>query len=122
MATNPKVEADPATQRLTDWLKQFSAGLTLEGRDEIAAMVSATVKEIKPSNWQLVGEASEADGITEGWITFETAVAFGEGIAWFRHTTLLCNYWRWSRWNWARCATAKVRRAHHHYREKRQSG
>jgi len=38
MATNPKVEADPATQRLTDWLKQFSAGLDKSDSKAVAAL------------------------------------------------------------------------------------
>jgi len=42
-------------------------------------MLDATLAHTKPSNWQLVGEGSEADGITEGWISFETDVANGEG-------------------------------------------
>ena len=33
----------------------------------------------KPSAWQPEGEAREADGVTEGWIRFETAVARGCG-------------------------------------------
>lgn len=52
---------------------------TMEGRDQIAEMLDTTLGDIKPTNWQLNGDASEADGITEGWITFETATARGEG-------------------------------------------
>jgi len=52
---------------------------TMEGHDEIAAMLDATLEHVKPGNWQLVGDATEADGIVEGWITFDTAVASGEG-------------------------------------------
>ena len=52
---------------------------TMEGREAIAEMLAATLPAVRPSRWALVGEATEADGITEGWITFETAVSRGEG-------------------------------------------
>ena len=52
---------------------------TSEGRDQIGEMLTATLPAIKPTNFALVGEATEADGITEGWISFETATARGEG-------------------------------------------
>ncbi len=52
---------------------------TMEGRAEIAAMLDATLDAVKPANWTLDGDASEAGGITEGWIKFETASARGEG-------------------------------------------
>ncbi len=52
---------------------------TQEGREGIAAMLKSTLPAVKPANWQVVGEASAANGITEGWITFETAVARGKG-------------------------------------------
>ena len=97
-----------ATQRLNTWLSDFEKALkqgdakavsgmfatdgfwrdflsftwnlkTLEGRNEIADMVDGTVGKIRPTNWQLNGEATEGDGIVEGWITFETATGNGEG-------------------------------------------
>jgi putative flavoprotein involved in K+ transport len=52
---------------------------TMEGRDQIADMLKATLADVKPSKWTLVGDASEANGITEGWIEFETDVARGKG-------------------------------------------
>ena len=52
---------------------------TMEGRKEIVAMLDATLESVKPGNWTLDGDASEADGITEGWIKFETATSRGEG-------------------------------------------
>lgn len=52
---------------------------TLEGPGEIATMLKATLDAVKPANWTLEGDASEADGITEGWIKFETATTCGEG-------------------------------------------
>lgn len=52
---------------------------TMEGRDQIADMLTAMLDDVKPRNFELVGDASEADGITEGWIAFETKTARGEG-------------------------------------------
>ena len=52
---------------------------TVEGPDEIRAMLQARNADTAPTNWQLDGEASEADGVVEGWITFETGVARGNG-------------------------------------------
>lgn len=52
---------------------------TMEGRKEIAEMLDATLESVKPANWTLEGDAAEADGITEGWIKFETATSRGEG-------------------------------------------
>ena len=67
---------------------------TMEGQDAIAAMASATLDKVQPSNWQLDGDGSTADGVTEGWITFETATTRGrghvrlkEGKAWTLLTT-----------------------------------
>ena len=99
---------NPATEKLSKWLKDFEAALTsgdadavaamfaeqgywrdflsftwnlktLEGRDQIKDMVQATAAATRPHSWALNGEGSEANGITEGWITFETAVGNGEG-------------------------------------------
>jgi len=52
---------------------------TMEGRDAIGHMVAATLDNVQPSGWTLVGEASESDGVIEAQITFETAVARGSG-------------------------------------------
>lgn len=52
---------------------------TLEGHAEISSMLDATLDTVQPENWTLEGDASEADGITEGWVRFETASARGEG-------------------------------------------
>ena len=53
---------------------------TLESQDDIRAMLAAQLPHVQPGNWQLEGEASEAGGVTEGWFTFETAVARGKGM------------------------------------------
>ncbi|WP_185974799.1 NAD(P)/FAD-dependent oxidoreductase [Deinococcus detaillensis] len=69
---------------------------TLEGRPQIAAMLDAQLGSVQPTNWRLEEEASLADGVTEAWLTFETAVARGRGYlrlrggqAWTLLTTML---------------------------------
>ena len=52
---------------------------TLEGRDAIEAMLNETNARVKPAAWAIEEEPTEADGITESWITFETDVARGRG-------------------------------------------
>src|SRR5262245_31034514 len=48
---------------------------TLEGKDEIQAMLTATIADVRPGRWQLTGEATEENGVTAAWFTFETAAA-----------------------------------------------
>jgi len=52
---------------------------TLEGRDAIAAMLRSTLPSVAPRNWKLDGQATDADGVTDAWFTFETAAARGRG-------------------------------------------
>jgi putative flavoprotein involved in K+ transport len=54
---------------------------TMEGREQVRDMLKARLADTKPSNWKIAeGEdASEADGIIESWIQFETGVARGFG-------------------------------------------
>jgi putative flavoprotein involved in K+ transport len=52
---------------------------TAEGRDQIIAMMAATMPDLEPSHWTLEGEASEGGGVSEGWIRFETKIARGYG-------------------------------------------
>ena len=52
---------------------------TLEGKDEIQAMLAATVSNVRPGSWQILGAAAEEGGVTAGWFTFETDVARGKG-------------------------------------------
>lgn len=68
---------------------------TLEGREQIRAMLAANLKAIAPTGWRLEGKPSIADGVVEAWIRFETAVGRGRGIlrlkdgaAWTLLTTL----------------------------------
>lgn len=69
---------------------------TMEGREQIADMLSATLDHVRPSNWQLEEDATGNHGVTEAWITFDTAVAHGRGHlrlrngkAWTLLTTML---------------------------------
>ncbi|HEX9447798.1 MAG TPA: NAD(P)/FAD-dependent oxidoreductase [Dongiaceae bacterium] len=53
---------------------------TCEGKEAIADMLAAVLGKVKPSHWQIEGEASSGNGITEAWFTFETAAAKGRGL------------------------------------------
>jgi putative flavoprotein involved in K+ transport len=53
---------------------------TCESREDIYAMLQATLAKVKPANWQVEGEATSGNGVTEAWFTFETAVARGRGL------------------------------------------
>ena len=99
---------NPATKRVATWLKSFGKALekneidkavgmfaaesywrdlvsftwnicTQESQDDIKKMLKSTLKRVKPSDWKIDGEATEADGVTEAWFTFETKVARGKG-------------------------------------------
>jgi putative flavoprotein involved in K+ transport len=52
---------------------------TAEGPQQIQVMLEATMPNAKPSNFVIQGEGSEANGVTEGWFTFETATGRGRG-------------------------------------------
>ena len=52
---------------------------TQESRAAIRAMLQARLNDTAPSHWQIEGEAAEADGVTSGFFTFETAAARGRG-------------------------------------------
>jgi putative flavoprotein involved in K+ transport len=98
-----------ATSRVPHWLAEFEACLnrkspssvtrlfgeecywrdlvaftwnikTMEGREAIADMLAANLARVAPKSFRIKGEARETqDGTTEGFFTFETAVARGEG-------------------------------------------
>lgn len=56
---------------------------TMEGREQIAAMLDAQLGHIKPRNLRLAEDdepAADANGITQGWIAFETEAARGSGF------------------------------------------
>jgi len=68
---------------------------TQEGLDAVRDMLAARMEETGASNFQLEGEATEADGVTDAWFTFETRVARGygqlrlkDGKAWTLLTTM----------------------------------
>ena len=53
---------------------------TVEGPDEIRHMLEKTLSNAKPHNFQIEGEANEADGVIDAWFTFETATGRGKGL------------------------------------------
>ena len=52
---------------------------TLEGKENIKAMLEATVPDAKPGQWRIEGDATSDNGLVNSWFTFETAVARGKG-------------------------------------------
>jgi len=50
---------------------------TIEGRDAVRAMLKTQLAATQPSGWRRAEaeDATEADGVLEGWFTFETGVA-----------------------------------------------
>jgi putative flavoprotein involved in K+ transport len=104
----PVTEPTP-TQRVSTWLRDFEEALTrseidaaaalfvangfwrdlitftwnittLEGRGQIRDMLAATLATVRPHTFAVEGDATAADGVTEGWFTFETGVARGTGL------------------------------------------
>ncbi|HEY5635736.1 MAG TPA: NAD(P)/FAD-dependent oxidoreductase [Burkholderiales bacterium] len=53
---------------------------TCEGREQIRAMLAATLATARPGAWALQGPAKQADGTIEAWFGFETAAGRGTGI------------------------------------------
>ena len=53
---------------------------TMEGKEQIAAFLSATLADTEPRNFRIEGDAHEANGVTEARFTFETKVARGRGF------------------------------------------
>src|SRR5258705_3836487 len=52
---------------------------TLEGKENIKAMLEATVPDAKPGQWRIEGDATSENGLINSWFTFETAVSRGKG-------------------------------------------
>jgi putative flavoprotein involved in K+ transport len=52
---------------------------TQEGHGAVRDMLAARMADTAASHFQLEGEATEADGVTEAWFTFETKVSRGRG-------------------------------------------
>ena len=70
---------------------------TFEGRAAITAMLSATLPGVRPGNWVITDgeEPTDAGGVIEAWIEFDTAVGRGrghlrlrDGLCWTLLTTL----------------------------------
>ncbi len=68
---------------------------TAEGRGGVRDLVEATAARTQASHWGIAEEPAEADGITDAWLEFETAVGRGsghvrlrDGKAWTLLTTL----------------------------------
>jgi putative flavoprotein involved in K+ transport len=70
---------------------------TVEGRAGVTDVLEHTLTTVQPSGWRITAgeEPAEADGVTEAWIEFETAVGRGrghlrlrDGAAWTLLTTL----------------------------------
>jgi putative flavoprotein involved in K+ transport len=55
---------------------------TMEGRDQVRQMLADSLARVKPRDWRIAeGEtATEAGGVLESWISFETEVARGYGL------------------------------------------
>ena len=55
---------------------------TMEGRDQVREMLSSCLAHVSPRHWIIAeGEsATEANGATECWISFETGAARGYGL------------------------------------------
>ena len=98
----------PAATEVDQWLERFGAALergdaagaaelfaqesywrdlvaftwnikTVEGRGEIADMLGNTLARVQPHGWYATEEPTTADGVTDAWIEFETAVGRGKG-------------------------------------------
>ena len=52
---------------------------TVEGRDGVTDLLNETLDNTDPSAWDFSAEPTEADGTTEAWLYFETAVGRGSG-------------------------------------------
>jgi putative flavoprotein involved in K+ transport len=115
---------EPAAAEIADWLGRFEQALadgdavaaselfgddsfwrdlvaftwnlkTLEGPEEIRAMLESQLPHVRPRGWHTTEPPSSADGITDAWIGFETEVGrcsghvrLRDGKAWTLLTTL----------------------------------
>ncbi|MGH3458684.1 flavin-containing monooxygenase [Aeromicrobium sp.] len=68
---------------------------TVEGREGVADLLESTLDEVDPKGFRTSEEPTEADGVTDAWIEFETATGRGVGYlrlndegAWTLLTTL----------------------------------
>ena len=68
---------------------------TVEGPEGVRDMLEHNLERTKPSNWATTEEPTEAEGVTEAWLAFETDIGrchghlrLKEGKAWTLLTTL----------------------------------
>ena len=55
---------------------------TVEGRDGVRDLLESTLARVQPGGFTVaddLGEPAEADGVTDAWLRFETAVGRGVG-------------------------------------------
>ena len=52
---------------------------TQENPAQVRAMLAARLDDVAPSNWQVEGQATSADGVIDAWCTFETRLSRGRG-------------------------------------------
>src|SRR6056297_791670 len=52
---------------------------TMEGREAIGEMAAACLANTHPRGFEIDGEVTEADGVAEAWLRFETDAARGTG-------------------------------------------
>lgn len=99
-----------ASQRAVSWLQAFEAALvrgdasavlamfaedecfwrdmvaltwnikTMQGKEQIAAFLAATLANAEPRGFRLEGEARDVNGVIEARFTFETSVTLGRGV------------------------------------------
>jgi putative flavoprotein involved in K+ transport len=104
----PAETLDAPSRQVSDWLQAFGSALargdaaaatamfdadsywrdlvsftwnirTMEGPAQIAEMLDATLARVQPGAFAIDGKANHADGVTDAWFNFETAVARGRG-------------------------------------------
>ena len=52
---------------------------TQEGPAAVRDMLAARLADVAPGNFTLEGDATEADGVTDAWFTFDTRLSRGRG-------------------------------------------
>ncbi len=52
---------------------------TVERQDGVKDMLDATLAHTRPRGWRTAEPPSEADGVTEAWLEFETETGRGRG-------------------------------------------
>src|SRR5215468_1068959 len=52
---------------------------TVEGPEEIQAMLESRLSDVKPRGFHTTEEPTETDGVIDAWIEFETGVGRGAG-------------------------------------------